>query len=68
MSEVIILRKITQIEALETMAMFHNITPGQLDFVLKEFDEGRGEIIIREIINHDYTLKKLNDSLTPPSF
>lgn len=57
------MRTISYEEALETMAMFHAITPGQLRFVLEEFDYGRGNVVINGIIEQRYTLDKLNNRL-----
>lgn len=57
------MRKISHIEALETMSCFHNITPGQLKFILDEFDNGRGDSIIKGIIDKRYELDKLNNNI-----
>ena len=57
------MRIITHKEALEIMASFHNITPSQLKFVLEEFDNGRGNVVINGIINQRYVLDDLNNKL-----
>jgi len=57
------MREISHEEALETMVMFHNISPGQLRYVLEEFDNGRGSIVINAIINQRYVLDKANGRL-----
>ena len=50
-------------ELLELLSSYHAITPAQLNFVLEEFDYGRGDNIIRNIIENKFMLDKINGKI-----
>lgn len=59
----IIMNKISRMELLELLSSYHAITPAQLNFVLEEFDYGRGDNIIRNIIENKFMLDKINGKI-----
>ena len=57
------MNKISRMELLELLSSYHAITPAQLNLVLEEFDYGRGDNIIQNIIENKFVLDKINGKI-----